>query len=77
MMARENSDAVPPAPWWDAYECPREDCEETRYTNLGMDFHLVHDHDGRGVESPAEQLAEKTRQVRGADAEDLTELEDV
>jgi hypothetical protein len=55
-MARENSDAVPPAPWFDAYECPREGCEEERYTNLGMDFHLVHDHDGRGVESPAEQL---------------------
>jgi hypothetical protein len=36
---------TPPAEWWDAYECPREDCEARRYTNLGMDYHLLREHD--------------------------------
>lgn len=56
MMARQDAPVAPPEEWFDAYECPRENCDEERYTNLGMDYHLVYDHDGGGVESPAEQL---------------------
>lgn len=39
----------PPEPWFDARPCPCDGCDTTRYTTIGMDLHLLHDHDAYPV----------------------------
>ena len=46
----------PPTEWFEATECPREDCEEKRFTPIGMDLHLVTDHDPRRPRSVPKQI---------------------
>jgi len=46
----------PPTKWFKADECPREECEEERFTPIGMDLHLVRDHDLRRPRSVPEQI---------------------
>jgi len=47
-----------PNPLVDPRECPRDGCEETRLTSLGMDYHLIRDHGDCGVRTVPEQVAE-------------------
>lgn len=44
--------------WANPGKCPRQECEETRYTSLGMEYHLLRDHGEGGVRSVPEQVAE-------------------
>ena len=37
----------PPTRWRDPAACPREGCDTTRYTPLGMAFHLLDEHSVR------------------------------
>jgi hypothetical protein len=34
----------PPREWADPEECPVEGCSTTRYTSLGMGYHLLREH---------------------------------
>jgi len=51
----------PPSDWFEATECPRDGCEQERFTSLGMDFHLIRDHDSRPPRTVAEQVRGETR----------------
>jgi hypothetical protein len=49
---------LPPTTWVGPHDCPREECDETRFTRLGIELHLIHDHGEGGVRTVPEQVAE-------------------
>jgi len=50
-------DVAPPTEWFEADTCSVDGCEEERFTPIGMDLHLVRDHDTRTeTRSVAEQI---------------------
>ena len=51
-----NDQITPPTEWFEATECPRPGCSETRFTSIGMDLHLLRDHGSGGVRSVPEQV---------------------
>jgi hypothetical protein len=52
---------LPPTSWIDPRECPCKGCDETRFTSLGMDYHLIRDHGDGGARTVPEQVAEAGR----------------
>jgi len=55
-------DVSPPAPWRDAEECPVRGCEVEKYTQLGLELHLLSDHG-----TPAGQPRDVVEQLRDKD----------
>ncbi|MUW13937.1 hypothetical protein GJ633_04115 [Halorubrum sp. CBA1125] len=49
-------DVSPPTEWYEPTECPREECEVTKFVPLAMDLHLVRDHDSADPQTVPEQV---------------------
>ena len=51
-----DGDVSPPTDWFEAAECPRDDCDEERFVPEAMDLHLVRDHEPRSPRSVPERI---------------------